>query len=94
MLTEIVAASDSMWKQSVWPSVITASLASQYLKDGGLVTLPGAQAALQGTPGEYILPGWSLWLNFSDVEQVLLLETCCHVKNKYIVCLVINLFNQ
>ncbi|BFZ01251.1 hypothetical protein BsWGS_04290 [Bradybaena similaris] len=48
---KIVAASDSMWKQSVWPSVITASLASQYLKEGGLITLPGAQAALQGTPG-------------------------------------------
>ncbi|CAG5122380.1 unnamed protein product [Candidula unifasciata] len=48
---KIVAAADSMWKQSVWPSVITASLASKYLKDGGLITLPGAQAALQGTPG-------------------------------------------
>lgn len=52
LITEIVAAADSMWKQSVWPSVITASLASKYLRDGGLVTLPGAQAALQGTPGE------------------------------------------
>lgn len=48
---EIVSGADSMWKQSVWPAVITASLSSKYLKEGGLVTLPGAQPALNGTPG-------------------------------------------
>ena len=41
-----------MWKQSVWTSVIAASLASRYLKNGGLLTLPGAQPAMSGTPGK------------------------------------------
>ncbi|KAH9513288.1 hypothetical protein Btru_034553 [Bulinus truncatus] len=48
---KITEPAEAMWKQSVWPSVISASLASKYLKEGGLLTLPGAQAALQGTPG-------------------------------------------
>ncbi|KAI8774805.1 dihydropteridine reductase [Biomphalaria glabrata] len=48
---KLVEPAEAMWKQSVWPSVITASLASKFLKEGGLVTLPGALAALQGTPG-------------------------------------------
>ncbi|GFO36533.1 dihydropteridine reductase [Plakobranchus ocellatus] len=48
---KIVEAADSMWKQSVFPSVITASLASKFLKEGGLVTMPGAQPALDATPG-------------------------------------------
>ena len=43
-----------MWKQSVFPSVITASLASKYLKEGGLITLPGAHPALEATPGIYL----------------------------------------
>lgn len=40
-----------MWKQSVWTSLIAAKLASLHLKDGGLVALTGAKAALEGTPG-------------------------------------------
>ncbi|XP_059146591.1 dihydropteridine reductase-like [Physella acuta] len=48
---KIVEPADAMWKQSVWPSIITASLGSKYLKDGGLITLPGAQPAINGTPG-------------------------------------------
>lgn len=40
-----------MWKQSVWTSLITAKLASQHLKEGGLVALTGAKAALTETPG-------------------------------------------
>ena len=44
-----------MWKQSVWTSVIAASLASRYLKNGGVLTVPGAQPALAGTPGKL---GW------------------------------------
>ncbi|GFR76548.1 dihydropteridine reductase [Elysia marginata] len=48
---KIVEAADSMWKQSVFPSVITASLASKYLKEGGLITMPGAHPALEATPG-------------------------------------------
>jgi len=42
---------DLMWKQSVWSSSIAAELACHYLKPGGVLTLPGAQAALSGTPG-------------------------------------------
>lgn len=42
---------DSLWKSSVWTSTIAASLASKYLKDGGLLALTGAKAALEGTPG-------------------------------------------
>lgn len=40
-----------MWAQSVWSSTITAQAASKFLKEGGIVTLPGAQPALKGTPG-------------------------------------------
>ncbi|KAM6440512.1 dihydropteridine reductase [Liasis olivaceus] len=43
--------SDLMWKQSVWTSVISSHLATKYLKEGGLLTLTGAKAALAGTPG-------------------------------------------
>nr|XP_053643689.1 dihydropteridine reductase-like [Cherax quadricarinatus] len=42
---------ESMWSQSVWSSTITAQAASCFLKEGGLVSLPGAQAAINGTPG-------------------------------------------
>ena len=49
--SDIVAGADSMWKSSVFPSVISASLGAKYLKEGGLISLPGAQPALNGTPG-------------------------------------------
>lgn len=39
-----------MWRQSVWSSLISASLAAQHLKEGGLLTLTGAKAALEETP--------------------------------------------
>ncbi|XP_077501481.1 uncharacterized protein LOC144112551 isoform X3 [Amblyomma americanum] len=42
---------DSLWKSSVWTSVIASSLASKYLKEGGLLALTGAKAALEPTPG-------------------------------------------
>ncbi|XP_067645285.1 dihydropteridine reductase [Eurosta solidaginis] len=42
---------DLMWRQSVWTSSISATVACKYLKNGGFITLTGAQAALQGTPG-------------------------------------------
>uniref|UniRef100_A0A8C0EGS2 Dihydropteridine reductase n=1 Tax=Bubo bubo TaxID=30461 RepID=A0A8C0EGS2_BUBBB len=42
---------DLMLKQSVWTSIISSHLATKHLKDGGLLTLTGAQAALSGTPG-------------------------------------------
>ncbi|XP_013914735.1 PREDICTED: dihydropteridine reductase [Thamnophis sirtalis] len=44
--------SDLMWKQSVWTSTISSHLATKYLKEGGLLTLTGAKAALAGTPGK------------------------------------------
>ena len=48
---DFVKNSDLMWKQSVWSSVIAASIASQHLKEGGFLSLTGAKAALEGTPG-------------------------------------------
>ncbi|XP_017787265.1 PREDICTED: dihydropteridine reductase [Nicrophorus vespilloides] len=48
---DLIKHSDLMWRQSVWSSLISASIASQYLKDGGLLTLTGAKAALDPTPG-------------------------------------------
>lgn len=40
-----------MWKQSVWTSTISSHLASLHLKPGGLLTLAGAKASLDATPG-------------------------------------------
>jgi len=40
-----------MWKQSVWSSAISAAVAAAHLKAGGCLVLPGAKAALEGTPG-------------------------------------------
>ncbi|ESP00439.1 hypothetical protein LOTGIDRAFT_140722 [Lottia gigantea] len=48
---DLIKNSDMMWKQSVWTSTIAASLAAKYLKEGGILTLPGAQPSLHGTPG-------------------------------------------
>lgn len=43
--------SELMWTQSVCSSVIAASLASKFLKEGGVLQLTGAKAALDATPG-------------------------------------------
>ena len=48
---EFVANSEAMWKSSVWPASISARLATLHLKTGGMVILPGAAAAVAGTPG-------------------------------------------
>jgi dihydropteridine reductase len=48
---DFVKNSDMMWKQSVWTSIIAAELAAKHLKDGGVLSLTGAQPALNGTPG-------------------------------------------
>ncbi len=49
---EFVKSCDLMWKQSVWSSAISASVASKHLKaGGGCLVLPGAQPATDGTPG-------------------------------------------
>lgn len=47
----VVKNADLMFKQSVWTSLIAASIASKHLKDNGLLTLTGAQPSLSGTPG-------------------------------------------
>jgi len=48
---KLIASTDLMWKQSVWSSLIAASIASKYLRPKGVLTLPGAAAALNATPG-------------------------------------------
>ncbi|BES99122.1 unnamed protein product [Nesidiocoris tenuis] len=48
---DFIKNSEMMWKQSVWSSTIAASIAAKHLKEGGLVTLPGAHPAKEGTPG-------------------------------------------
>jgi len=42
---------DLMWKQSVWSSAISATLAAKFLAAGGLLVLPGARPAEGPTPG-------------------------------------------
>ena len=48
---DFVKNSEAMWRSSVWPASISASLATSHLKQGGMVILPGAAAAVAGTPG-------------------------------------------
>lgn len=48
---EFVKNADMMWKQSCWTSAISAAIAAKHLKEGGLLTLPGAAPAVDGTPG-------------------------------------------
>ena len=45
---DFIKNSDLMWKQSVWSSALAAALAAKHLKEGGLLTLTGAKAALEG----------------------------------------------
>nr|CAI5817736.1 unnamed protein product [Callosobruchus analis] len=40
-----------MWQQSVCSSLIAAAIAAHHLKEGGVLQLTGAKAALQATPG-------------------------------------------
>jgi dihydropteridine reductase len=47
---QFLANSDLMWKQSVWSSLISASIATKFLKDNGVLTLPGAAAPLNTAP--------------------------------------------
>ncbi|XP_049864413.1 dihydropteridine reductase [Schistocerca gregaria] len=48
---EFIKNADLMWRQSVWSSTIAASVAAKYLKEGGMITLPGAKPALGATAG-------------------------------------------
>lgn len=47
---DLVKNTDSMLKQSVWPSIISTRLAGVHLCEDGLVVLTGAKPALEGTP--------------------------------------------
>ncbi|KAK7873319.1 hypothetical protein R5R35_011375 [Gryllus longicercus] len=48
---EFVKNADLMWRQSVWSSTIAAAIAAQHLKEGGMISLPGAKPALGPTSG-------------------------------------------
>lgn len=48
---DLVKNADLMWKQSVWSSTISASLAVAHLNVDGVLTLPGALPAENGTAG-------------------------------------------
>lgn len=48
---DLIKNSDLMWRQSVWSSLISAEIAALHLREGGLLSLTGAKAALEGTPG-------------------------------------------
>lgn len=48
---DLIKTSELMWKQSVWSSLISAEVAALHLKEGGLLSLTGAKAALGPTPG-------------------------------------------
>ena len=48
---DFIKNADLMWKQSIWSSTISAKIANIHLKSGGILVLPGAHPALEGTPG-------------------------------------------
>jgi len=48
---DLAKSTDLMIKQSVWSSTISASVASHFLKEGGVLTLTGAKPALSATSG-------------------------------------------
>lgn len=47
MPTDFVKNADMMWRQSVWSSTIAAAIAAHHLKEGGLISLPGAKPAVR-----------------------------------------------
>lgn len=47
---DFLRGADLMWRQSVWSSLIATRLATSHLKEGGLLQLTGAKAALEATP--------------------------------------------
>ncbi|KAL9918191.1 dihydropteridine reductase-like isoform 1-T4 [Glossina fuscipes fuscipes] len=48
--TGLAKMADTMWRQSVWTSTISATIAANHLKPEGLLALTGAKLALEGTP--------------------------------------------
>lgn len=63
MLTDFVKNCDMMIMQSVWSSVLAAQLAAKHLKEGGVLTLTGAQPALEGTAGKLLYSNHRLALS-------------------------------
>lgn len=53
LLADFIKNSELMIRQSVWSSLIAAKLASKFLNEDGLLTLTGAKAALEPTPGMF-----------------------------------------
>ncbi|KAJ1660695.1 hypothetical protein IWQ61_000403 [Dispira simplex] len=49
--SEVFSSTELMWKQSVQSSLVAAHIASKHLKSDGMLTLTGALAAQEGTPG-------------------------------------------
>lgn len=47
---DLIKKTEMLWKQSVWSSLISADIAVDHLKDGGLLLLTGAHSALDSTP--------------------------------------------
>lgn len=47
---DFIKNSQAMWRSSVWPASISASLATSHLRPGGLIVLTGAAPATSGTP--------------------------------------------
>ena len=66
---DFVKNSEAMWRSSVWPASISASLAASHLKEGGLVVLPGAAPAVSGTP---TMAGYGM----AKVEMMTSLSSC------------------
>jgi dihydropteridine reductase len=48
---ELINSTDLMWKSSVQTAVLSAQIAAKYMKQGGLLVLPGAAGATTPTPG-------------------------------------------
>ncbi|VEN42776.1 unnamed protein product [Callosobruchus maculatus] len=48
---DLVKTAELMWQQSICSSLIAAAIAAHHLKEGGVLQLTGAKAALQATPG-------------------------------------------
>jgi len=55
-LLDFIKNSELMIRQSVWSSLIAAKIASKFLNENGLLTLTGAKAALEPTPGMHSMP--------------------------------------
>ncbi|GMS84569.1 hypothetical protein PENTCL1PPCAC_6744, partial [Pristionchus entomophagus] len=49
--SDMISNADLMWKQSVFSSTIASRIGVIHLKKGGILTLTGADAARNGTPG-------------------------------------------